>query len=787
MSRLKQVLSVIHRRTVWQVLLVYIGVSWGLLEATGLFIERFGLPAWAFPAAVLLLAIGLVILLATAWMQVQPEAQSPDAPTPWEVDIVNLKESVTGGRLPHLTWARAILGGVFAFSLLFGFAGLYVLLSGPPRAVTANVAGDAEAAPGIAVLPFSVVGNPELERWREGMVTLLSRNLDGAAGLRTIDPRGLMSRWNADIGEGRDAPDREAALAVARHTGASYAIMGDAVDLGGGVRVSSEVYDLASGDLLGRVQVEGTTDSVLALVDQLSIQLLSSGLVREGAELPTLNVAAVTTTSLEALKFYLQGEQQMRRGDWPGAADDFLQAVEIDSTFALADYQLSLALGWSEAFSERVLEHSRRAARHSESLPERIVLRIQGNAEMDAQLPDAIRTLEVLTQRYPDDVEAWYRLGEAYAHLGARALTHPSKIVEALNRTVELDPGYASAYIHLIDLAFFYQDTAEARRLVERYREVGRDDPRSTAYSVVYDYLWADSAGRERARAALPAIDGEVLSDVLNQSLEYVHDLYDSTAELAGSLLVEDRSSSERALGYNSLGYISAGRGRLDESVRAFAQEAVLRGNRGEVAAALRDLDFYSLDMRDVEAARSAAELLRQDPSRLARFRLGVLAANEGDYEDVEYQIAALDSIADRQDAAGSSFGAANSRSLAQALRCYAALRAGDLESALAEFEKPMPRLPDSAHRVLRYALGKLYLERGDLAQAERYFSSFYYSVAQAPAEYLLGEIYERMGDEERARIHYAHFVRWWEDCDPALRPWWERGRQALERLTGEV
>ncbi len=36
MSRLKQLITVIHRRSVWQVLLVYIGVSWGVLEATSL-------------------------------------------------------------------------------------------------------------------------------------------------------------------------------------------------------------------------------------------------------------------------------------------------------------------------------------------------------------------------------------------------------------------------------------------------------------------------------------------------------------------------------------------------------------------------------------------------------------------------------------------------------------------------------------------------------------------------------------------------------------------------------
>ena len=42
MSRLKQLIQEIHRRTLWQVLLVYVGASWVVLEAADVMVSRLG-------------------------------------------------------------------------------------------------------------------------------------------------------------------------------------------------------------------------------------------------------------------------------------------------------------------------------------------------------------------------------------------------------------------------------------------------------------------------------------------------------------------------------------------------------------------------------------------------------------------------------------------------------------------------------------------------------------------------------------------------------------------------
>ncbi|NIR78831.1 MAG: hypothetical protein GWO00_10755, partial [Gemmatimonadetes bacterium] len=84
--------------------------------------------------AVVLLLIGFLVVLATAWVQSLPQTTAAEeagtVPSDWEVAPGDVLASLRRGRLPHLTWGRAIVGGLVALSLLFGFAGLTVLVRG---------------------------------------------------------------------------------------------------------------------------------------------------------------------------------------------------------------------------------------------------------------------------------------------------------------------------------------------------------------------------------------------------------------------------------------------------------------------------------------------------------------------------------------------------------------------------------------------------------------------------------------------------------------------------------
>ena len=386
-----------------QVLLLYLGASWGIIQVTEIFIEQLGLPAWFFPAAILLLLIGLVVITATALVQSGAAAGRPSG---FEAEA--LPKEIMAGRLPTLTWPRAIMGGVLAFGALGGAGVAIAVFRGDEAPVVAEASGNA-----LAVLPFRSTG-AELELWREGLMDVLSANLD-VGDVRAVDSRAVLSRWRSRFGE-EEVP-AEQATSVARELGARWAIIGQAVELGGQVRIDARVYDAETAEALASASVQGPPDSMLLLTEGLTLDLLRGLGEEEGIG---AGGKAFMTTSLAAVKHYLEGEQAMRRSQWDPAIEAFERALDVDSTFAAAAARLSLAYGWRYPIGNNPGGEAATALalRFADDLPPRERAILETTYLMEAGRSEAIDRAQRLTDRYPDSPEAWYWLGETQTHLG---------------------------------------------------------------------------------------------------------------------------------------------------------------------------------------------------------------------------------------------------------------------------------------------------------------------------------------------------------------------------------
>ena len=640
----------------------------------------------------------------------------------------------------------------------------------PPAAAT--------AVPGVAVLPFHTTGaDPQL--WHEGIVDLLSYNLEGIGQLRKIDPVTVLTGWRRMGGSASNALSADEAREVGRRLASRYVVTGRAVQIGADVQLIAEVQDVESGEMRGAVRVTRPTDSASSLVDELTLELLRGNLLPTDGEYPPPSLSRATTTSLPALKEYLAGERDYRTAQWSDAVRHYHRAIEADSNFAPAWYRMVTACRWGGCPSKLWEDYSRRALSLADQLPDRDARRIRAITTLD------IEGLERLTATYPDDVEAWLALGDTYYHHGGVTLRSTEAYRGAFTRAVRLHPYYGEPYVHLIEDAFLRLDSLDAQRLINGYVAIGGHP--ACSYQVSYDLVWGTAAARERAMAVLDTVD---LIGCVEAPLAAPPPALDRMAQIYAAAADTATQANFRTFALWRLLQVRVPNGQITAARRTLSRMAGVPVT--DKSATGWEIMLHLSGFPDSAAARRAARVIAAEGGPRDHFWVGALAIDEGRWTDVEVARRVLERQAHSFDSEGSP-PRANATAYAAALGAYAGLVRGD-RSRLAEFESALARLPagswdiESPQKYLRYRVGKLLFDDGRPRDAERYFRSFntydYFYTSQA--ELYLGRIAEARGRPEEAVTHYSRVVRWWRYADELLRPLWEEARQALSRLAEE-
>lgn len=83
----------------------------------------------------------------------------------------------------------------------------------------------------------------------------------------------------------------------------------------------------------------------------------------------------------------------------------------------------------------------------------------------------------------------------------------------------------------------------------------------------------------------------------------------------------------------------------------------------------------------------------------------------------------------------------------------------------------------------VRWWLGTIHRDLGNLREAERYFRTFLTSDPDPLASYELGRIHQALGNSAEARKRLEYFVANWAEADAPLQPLVEDAKRRLTEL----
>jgi DNA-binding SARP family transcriptional activator/TolB-like protein len=649
----------------------------------------------------------------------------------------------------------------------------------------------------IAVLPFAYRGSPEYAYLGEGMVDLLSANLNGAGEIRTVDPHTVLAL--ARQGGGGTSEPEQAGKLSARLRAGSF-VLGDVVEAGGRLRISGRLYNAPPGGGVPiSATVQGAPEQLFQLVDELTAQLIAgrSGGPTEGL----IRLAALTTDSLAALKAYLEGERHFRAGRQDSTVQALDRAIRIDSSFALAHYRMATAAMWTHR-RPRASEAADRALRLAHRLSDRD-RRLIGAfaASLRGHIPEAERTYREIASRYPDDVEANYQLGDLIFHRHA-ILEH--SWLDARNwfeRVLAVDSGYQSALYHLSNIAAREHRLEELGSLTTHVLQIV--PPPAWGFRGQRAIAFRDTAEISRFMAAIRNDSDDDAAQTTAGFAVYTTGDLDVGRRLWRLIAEPSRSRGVRLLAHLTLAKMELMTGRW----RA-AQVELDAAGRLDPATALEHRVLLSLwpllnvPERQLIALRDTLQRWKADPGPsnessliaehspahpyLRLYLLGLLDAH------LHEPASALEYAAELERQSAGSFAPTFVADLGRVLRSEVARSRGQLNEALSTLDSVSfwtredleltGSSPFYSHEYEQFARAELRYETGRYEEALRSFRGIADELfhSGAPAHLRLAQIYERQGKRQKATEHYARFIELWKDCDPELRPLVEHAKQRM-------
>ncbi|MDH3734473.1 MAG: tetratricopeptide repeat protein [Gemmatimonadota bacterium] len=762
---MKKLINEVHRRSLWQVLGIYLGASWIALQVVNEIGDAVGLPEWVSPGALVLLVLGAPVVLGTAFINQglktrEPEAEPQSLADAGEVPPPRPPEKTGAEKL--FTWKRAMLGGAAAFALLLVGAGIWMAMrvTGVGPAGTLVAKGLLEEHDRIVLADFG--GGTSDEALANTVTEAVRVDLARSQVVRLADPEMVSGALRRMGRADAERLDEDLARELAQREGLKAVLTGDVAPAGSGYVLTASLIAPATGEILTSERATARSEEdVIDAIDELSKAVRE----RIGESLRTIRaeegLAQVTTSDLEALRLYTEGAQLVEGDDYQRGLDMLEEAIARDSAFAMAHRKLGVELSNRFENRSRELAAIEAAYRHRDRLSPRE--RYLAEAAYHGRQGDTQRQIDAYQNMLdidPEDPWALNNLGGIYGNLGDYATAEPY-----MERAVQADSLSSALSINNVILV-----------------EVGQGKYEEAEETLATAQRRFPDEGRIRVSWAL----------LPSAKLQY-----DSAVSRTATLLEDASTPFQRSQAADIYSATVAARGELEESERILANAEQVDVDRGLTAEAfekslamvwsdIQVLEDLESAQRRFEAALAKYPLDEMNPVDLPWVQLARLSALAGDIDrSSELSAQYLEEIPEESRGLGPLF-----MQLAEADR---SLRGGDPDTAIDLYR----RVEDRCRRCGLYWIAQAHLaaERPDSAIAtytrlvdDNNLYRVYDDAGElGPSYERLAQLHDQRGELELAARYYAALVELWADADEILQPRVQAADDRLQEILREI
>ena len=724
-----------------------------------------GLPDWVFPGALVIMALGLPVILFTAYVHRTARRVMGATPTYTPGGTPSLgqgtMQQLAIKASPHVSWRRAWIGGVAAVAAFVLLVGAYMVL----RAMGIGPAGSLLAAGALGENEKILVADLQSQTSDTTLGPVVSDAFRTALGqsqsVMVVQPaavRDVLRRMQRDPNTHVDFP---LAREIATREGIKAVIDGSLLGVGGRYVIAMRLVSAQSGDELATFRETADTQSdLLPAVDRLAKEVRA----KIGESLKDVQGAPpleqVTTSSLDALKKYVQGLRLINEeNEFARGAALLEQAVELDSGFAMAYRKLGIEYGNRDQRA-KAAEYYEKAFRHRDRLSDAERLLLLGSYYQLGAHHDAVKSraaYEQLLEIQPNNTPGLNNLANQllFSHDYPRA---ESLLIRAI-RTGNVAP------VH-------FNNMARAQVLLRRFDAAdstaaacAKSAPRNAMCPGIALQIEWTRRNFDSVAARLPGLEERTLDPATRvRIVEFRTDLARLRGKIGEARREIDRQYDlERQIGVQTAGLDSAvenafqaiwffgdSAGALRVLEAALVREPLERVGVADAPYLLIVSTFALAGRPDRARAVMAHWDSRRRESRAfsdttnAHSMRGVIALAEHRFPDAQRELRAADRL--------------GCPVCAMPLLARAYDLAGNADSAVAVFE----RFPATA-----------FLDRSTVD-----------GIFLPAVHKRLGELYEARGQREAALRHYRAFVELWKDADPELQPRVTDARQRIAALT---